>query len=512
MTTSFVPRPIYRVHTLGVVVEKGDTATGIAQKLGRPAGDYRELVAANLHGRTLMPMALGSPYAARTFAKLTEGEVLRVPAHWPNPGGAEAAGTLGAPGTVGEQMLDPVATAIAQLTQQVSQGSGGVNAPYLSGITNAAVQWWHAAQGTTPAASSADYLPYVTSAVAWVNQFAMPGNAGTPAGVASFPWGAFLAMLPALPDMQQVDWASGTIPGTNGVPWTSIPWSYLSQIGTQLETLKLPPVQWPADTSPQAVYAAILAAIQAAQATPTTGGTAACGQNSAIGAGGQCYCNPGFVWVSDPNSLDCVAASGPAQPGTPGQPATPGPQGQSCPQGSTYDATAPGGAGCYSCPPGQPYDPASHTCSCPAGTMFDANVGKCLAPPKSQADCAVDPGSVFDPNGSAGPHCYACDAGFTYSMTSHLCEPNSGNVAVQKACPTGFTRDANGNCVQNAPPAPKKDDPKNSLAADTTSKTLLYGALGLGVLAVLGGGVYIATRPKAGEPKKPTKPAKKASK
>jgi len=504
-TTAFVPRPIYRIHTLGYVVEQGDTPSRIAQKFGQHPGAYRDLVAANLHGRTLMPMALGSPYSSRTFATLAEGEVLRIPAHWPNP----QTGMLGAPGTVGEQMLDPIAQAMAQAVAAVNAGSGNSYADWTAAMTNAAVQWWHNQMGTQPSGNPADYIPYVTAATAWINSIAIPQGLD-PAQVASFPWGAFLAMLPAAFDPTQIDWANGGIPGTAGIPWSSIPWGYLSQIGTALETLKLPPVQWPTgDMSPASVLAAIQAAIQAAQAL--IGGAIgqnpgdSCGQSSHIATDLQCYCDPGYTWASAQGTNCVPQAGGPPKPGA-----------QSCPTGSVFDAGAPGGAGCYTCSAGQAYNLSTHGCDCPPGTMFDVNVNQCLAPPKSQADCAMDPGTIYDPNGPSGPHCYTCDAPMVYSAQTHQCDCPAGQswngsacVAggpppgpVQKACPKGTTWNATSQvCVQDAIPTPtpkKDDDKKNALADDTTNKTLMYAMGGVILVALGAGGVYLATRPPAG--------------
>lgn len=310
---SFVPRPIYRVKPYGYVVEKGDTASQIATKFRRPEGDYRELVAANLENRRLMPMPLGSPFGARTFAGLEEGETLKIPAHWPDPPASvlgDAAG--GSPVQIPDAILSGMTSAL-----QTAAAAGGVDPSLIQSASNAAVSWWMNTQGTAPATSPTAYIPYVTSAIAWAEAYVPQILQKTsPEAAAGFPWGPLLAMLPAPADPASTDWQNGTIPGTS-VPWSSLPWGYLASLGPALEKISVPPIPWPTtDVSPASVLAVIQSVLGPAIAALQTAG---CGAHAHLESG-QCFCDAGYVWAkgfdpNDPASMDCVEAPfGPPSP------------------------------------------------------------------------------------------------------------------------------------------------------------------------------------------------------
>jgi len=312
--TSFVPRPNYRVKPYVYLAEAGDTAEGIAMKFGRPARDYREIVATNVENRRLMPMPLGSPYGARTFAHLAEGERLKIPSHWPDV--ASALGDAGATPGQSVQIPDLILQGIAAMVQNADDASGGALKAngMLPAVTNAAVQWW-TNERTTPASSPVEYVPYVQSAVGWVNT---QGAALGPQAAAGFPWGPFLALLPAHVDPTTVNWATDTIPGSSNTPWISVPCAYLAGIGPNLEKIKPPPIPWGADTSPTAVLLAFKSVIDPAL-TALNVSSNVCGPNAARGADNACYCKPGYDWLTptfdakNPDSYACV----PFAPGTP---------------------------------------------------------------------------------------------------------------------------------------------------------------------------------------------------
>lgn len=263
--TSFVPRPIYRVKPYVYLGEAGDTAATVTRKFGRPAGDYRELVAANLENRRLMPMPLGSPFGARTFVSITPGESLKIPAHWPDPVGTVSGGSDPTSVQVPDAILQGIGASVA--AANAASGGSAVPAGTLPAVTNAAVQWWTNTQGTKPAATPMEYAPYVANAIAWVNTYGAPiAQKASPQTLIAFPWGPFLAMLPAQVDPSKVDWSNGSLPGTNGTPWSAIPWGYLAEVGPALETIKPPVIAWPQSGDPVDVLMAFKAAIDAALA------------------------------------------------------------------------------------------------------------------------------------------------------------------------------------------------------------------------------------------------------
>lgn len=363
MSKPFTPRPIYRVKDYRYAVEEGDTPSAIAKRFRQGPSAVRELVAANLYGRVLQPQTLGSPFSFRTFAALEIGESLKIPAHWPDPVGmlaGEAEAKL---------IFDPIFAGIAQQFGAVQAASGGQAVPpaYSAAVTNAAIQWWLQTKGGVPAADPKEYMPYVTSAVAWVNTFAGPKL--EPAQAQAFPWAVLLAMLPPGVDPTTVTWDKSVIPGTPGIRWADLPWSYIGGLAAQLETLKLPPIAWPpAPANPLSVLAAFQQAIGAATFDAHT-----CGKNAEKGPGGKCYCQVGYEWASsDPAELDCKpeASTTPPPPAntpppTPSPPSTK-PGGSACPPDTTFDAAGPNGANCYGCPPGYTYSTTAHACQKPA--------------------------------------------------------------------------------------------------------------------------------------------------
>lgn len=366
--SAILPRPIFHVKPYGYVVERGDTMQGITEKLGRPASDYHELVAANMSKHALQPMPLGSPYGCMTIADLAENETLYIPAHWPEVEGARGAVGVGDPETVGLGIvvMDPVAQSIINLVTATATAGGGPGAPYspetVAAAANAAVSWWQAQNGTGGTPNPAAYMPYVQSALAWASQV-VPGVIGqgvAPAQVGSLPWGAVIAMLPAIPDFTKVDWSNGSIPGSNGAPWSSLPWGYIAQLGTDLEKLQLGKIKWPSSPTPEAVLEAFKKVI--ADAVGAGQAEYVCGENSEV-KGDSCYCKEGYTWA-DPNNIsnvDCVPISTPAPPPQPSTPST----GGGCPAGSIYDAGAPT-PGCYKCADGETYDIATHKCIAPS--------------------------------------------------------------------------------------------------------------------------------------------------
>lgn len=331
---SFVPRPIYAIKPYGYLGETGDTPETIAQKFGRDPSDFRELVAANLENRVLMPQPLGSPYGSRTFAEpIVEGEMLKIPAHWEEP-----VGMVGDPVSVqGTQVPDGIVQGVMTAVQMYqASGQQQITPELLQPVTSAAVQWYTSTQGTTAAANPLDYLPYVSGAAAWARavgpQIAQQVH---PSLIATFPWGALLAWLPAQVNPAQVDWEKcapgsppgcSSIPGTANVPWSSIPWAYLATLGTSLETVKPGVIDW-SNPSPAAVLAAFKAAIE-----PALGAKGerviSCGLNATYvpptsGKAddvGVCVCLPGFEWqtdkfvATDDASYNCVPKKGAAQP------------------------------------------------------------------------------------------------------------------------------------------------------------------------------------------------------
>lgn len=329
---SFVPRPIYAIKQYGYLAEAGDTPEGVAEKFGRDPSDFRELVAANLENRRLMPQALGSPYGSRTFAEpIVEGEMLKIPAHW-----AEPVGMVGDPVSVqGMQVPDGVVQGMMTAVQMYQASAQQQITPeLLQPVTSAAVQWYMSTQGTTPATNPLDYLPYVAGAAAWARtmgpQISQQVN---PASLATFPWGALLAWLPAQVNPAQIDWEKcapgsppgcATIPGTAAVPWSSIPWAYLATLGTNLEKVKPGVIDW-SNPSPAAILAAFKAAIE-----PALGAKGerviSCGLNAMYVAPtsgrddvGVCICMPGFEWqtdrfTGDDASYNCVPKKGAVQP------------------------------------------------------------------------------------------------------------------------------------------------------------------------------------------------------
>lgn len=330
---SFVPRPIYAIKQYGYLAEAGDTPEGIAEKFGRDPSDFRELIAANLENRVLMPQALGSPYGSRTFAEpIVEGEMLKIPAHW-----AEPVGMVGDPVSVqGMQVPDGIVQGVMTAVQMYqASGQQQITPELLQPVTSAAVQWYMSTQGTTAAPNPLDYLPYVNGAAAWARtmgpQIAQQVN---PSALATFPWGALLAWLPAQVNPAQIDWEKcapgsppgcSSIPGTANVPWSSIPWAYLATLGTSLEKVKPGVIDW-SNPSPAAILAAFKAAIE-----PALGAKGerviSCGLNATYvppTSGrpddvGVCVCMPGFEWqterfTGDEASYNCVPKKGAAQP------------------------------------------------------------------------------------------------------------------------------------------------------------------------------------------------------
>ncbi len=349
MTTSFVPRPIYRVKKYAYLAEARDTAQSIAQKFGRPVRDYKDLVAANLAGRKLEPMPLGSPFGSQTFASLAEGEQIKIPAHWP-----DLVGVVGDAAGGGSAMVpDAILKGITQMIASVNAGSGGAAVPpeLMQGVSNAAVQWWTNTQGTTAAAAPSDYVPFITSAIAWVNG---PGKQIAadvgPQAVAGFPWGAVLSLLPAKIDPTQIDWEKDTIPGTGGTPWSSMPWDYLAQVGSSLEQIKPGPIPW-GDPSVAGVLAAFKSVIDPALQQLNI---VVCGINAESHPDGQCYCKPGYTWATatfdanDPNAYNCVPTPvGPTSPPT----GTPPAGGGTTPTVTPPAGKPPAGGGTSTTPP-----------------------------------------------------------------------------------------------------------------------------------------------------------------
>jgi hypothetical protein len=331
---SFVPRPIYAVKQYGYLAEAGDTPEGIAEKFGRDPSDFRELVAANLENRVLMPQPLGSPYGSRTFAEpIVEGEMLKIPAHWEEP-----VGMVGEPISVqGIQVPDGIVQGVMTAAQMYqASGQQQITPELLQPVTSAAVQWYTSMQGTTAAANPLDYLPYVTGAAAWARtmgpQIAQQVN---PSALATFPWAALLAWLPAQVNPAQIDWEKclpgspmgcSSIPGTANVPWSSIPWAYLATLGTSLEKVKPGVIDW-SNPSPAAILAAFKAAIEPALGSVGTR-VISCGLNATYmpptsGKAddvGACVCLPGFDWLTgtfkagDDMSYNCVPKKGAPQP------------------------------------------------------------------------------------------------------------------------------------------------------------------------------------------------------
>lgn len=332
---SFVPRPIYAIKPYGYLGEAGDTPELVAQKFGRDASDFRELVAANLENRVLMPQALGSPYGSRTFAEpIAEGEMLKIPAHWEEP-----VGMVGDPVSLQSlQVPDGIIQGVMTATQMYqASGQPQITPDLLQPVTSAAVQWYMSTQGTTPATNPLDYLPYIAGAAAWARtmgpQISQQVN---PAALATFPWGALLAWLPAQVNPAQVDWEKcapgsppgcASIPGTANVPWSSIPWAYLATLGTNLEKVKPGVIDW-SNPSPAAILAAFKAAIEPAIGAATGQTIVSCGLNAMYvaptsgkaGDVGVCVCMPGFEWQTDrfdagnDASYNCVPKKGAAQP------------------------------------------------------------------------------------------------------------------------------------------------------------------------------------------------------
>jgi hypothetical protein len=375
---SFTPRPIYHVKQYSYVVEEGDSASRICKKLGVEPSRYHELVGANLFGRVLQPLALGSPYSARTFAALEVGEQLRIPAHWPDNPNVLAAGVDAAPATV----FDPIYLGMAQQMGAIVAGTGGQSPTPKElepSVINAAIQWWLNGHGTTPAEKPADYAPYLLNAIAWTNTI---GKTLTPEQANAFPWGPFLAMLPAGTDPTIATWATGTIPQTGGTRWSSLPWGYLAGLGPMLETIKVPPVQWPGGTASEFdVLAALQAAIKAA--TPDSH---QCGGHATKGPDGKCYCDDGYTWITDdptdPNFRTCKPdTSGPVAP----SPTT-------CPSDTTFDPAGPAGPGCYVCDqPGTHYDLAKHMCVDVSGKVPGSGSTPTPQPPTPQPPAPAPP-------------------------------------------------------------------------------------------------------------------------
>lgn len=363
MHLSFTPRPIYSVKPYNYIVEEGDTPTKIAARFGRKPAAVRELVAANLYGRVLQPALLGSPYSFRSFAGLEVGEELLIPSHWPDP-----VGVLNGPAEAA-LLFDPLTQGFAKELGALQAKTGGqaVPAPMVAPVLNAAMQWWLQKEGTTVPADPAAYDPYLQKAIAWTEAY---GNTMPAEQAAVFPWAPLLAMLPGV-DPTTAAWTTGVVPGTSGARWADFPWAYLGSLGPSLETLKLPPINWPPTKDAASLLAAFTAAIAGA-----TYDAHVCGKNAEKGPGGKCFCAPGYTWVKDkfdpqdPTSLDCKPDPEPQDkpPSTtpPGPPAPPPPSGQQCPSGTTYDALGPSGPSCYGCPTGFTYTLAMHTCTKPA--------------------------------------------------------------------------------------------------------------------------------------------------
>jgi hypothetical protein len=451
---AFVPRPIYHVKPYGYVVEIGDTAQGITEKLGMPRASYRELVAANLYGRRLVPQPLGSPYSCRTFGDLMENEVLRIPSHWPEVPGAVGPAGVNGPQSLGAPQLDALAQSILAASQAISASNPAKYSPdMVAAAANAATQWWYSANGSAPSSNPADYIPLVASAFEWAKQIVpVLGPSVTPTQLSSFPWGAMLSMLPAVPkDFTKIDWA-GMIPGTVNVPWTSIPWGYLASVGTDvLEGYNFPPVVIPASASPAEVATAWQKAIL--QGMWKVGET--CGKNAKINPDFYCVCDSGYQYESDATT-DCVPSQvGPGPVGPPPPPPTPITNG-GCGPGTTYDPNGADGVGCYTCQSPFLYDKELHSCGCGPGRRVN-NAG---------TGCENIPGIP----GGGGDMTPRCPAGSQWVGGSPGTEHE-------------------GNCV----PTTKKPETTTALVGNKTSTAVIALAT-VGAMAFGAGVIYVVAQ------------------
>jgi len=373
---AFVPRQITRVKPYAYQVRKGDTLATIAGAFGVGAERIPELVGANMEGRPLRPLRLGAPSRAMTLAGLAEGESLRIPARWPDP--QWASGMVGDPVDMNSALAQGMN--LAMQTMQASNQIPTLPKDQASTALATAMAWFANANGPAPALNPMDYAAFITNAVNWITQIALPVSQA-PSGpsiaqLGMFPWGPLATMLNAGNNpYATANWA-GMIPGSPNVPWSVLPWDLLAKNASVLNLGQgIGPITWPmpSQVSPGTVRMSFMDAAQLQPECPA-------GQfrDPATGA---CMnvCPPvidGKPVVYHPESNSCVLAT---------------PIATSCPQGQTHadpqDDTSP----CVDICAGQPgtfYSAATGKCEpvCPYG--YDPNTKMCKPAPTGG-----DPGS-----------------------------------------------------------------------------------------------------------------------
>lgn len=374
MSASFVPRQITRVKPYAYQVRKNDTLATIAGAFGVGAERIPELVGANMEGRPLRPLRLGAPSRAMTLAGLAEGESLRIPARWPDP--QWASGMVGDPVDMNSALAKSMN--LAMQTMQASNQIPTLPKDQASTALATAMAWFANANGPAPALNPMDYTSFITNAVNWITQIALPVSQA-PSGpsiaqLGMFPWGPLATILNAGNNpYATANWA-GMIPGSPNVPWSILPWDLLAKNASVLNLGQgIGPITWPmpSQVNPGTVRMSFMDAAQLQPECPA-------GQfrDPATGA---CMnvCPPvidGKPVVYHPESNSCVIAT---------------PIASSCPQGQTHadpqDDTSP----CVDICAGQPgtfYSAATGKCEpvCPYG--YDPNTKMCKPAPTGGGD------------------------------------------------------------------------------------------------------------------------------
>lgn len=373
---AFVPRQITRVKPYAYQVRKGDTLATIAGAFGVGAERIPELVGANMEGRPLRPLRLGAPSRAMTLAGLSEGETLRIPARWPDP--QWASGMVGDPVDMNSALAQGMN--LAMQTMQASNQIPTLPKDQASTALATAMAWFANANGPAPALNPMDYAAFITNAVNWITQIALPVSQA-PSGpsiaqLGMFPWGPLATMLNAGNNpYATANWA-GMIPGSPNVPWSVLPWDLLAKNASVLNLGQgIGPITWPmpSQVNPGTVRMSFMDAAQLQPECPAgqfrDPSTGAC----------MNVCPPvidGKPVVYHPESNSCVLAT---------------PIATSCPQGQTHSDPQDDTSPCVDICAGQPgtfYSAATGKCEpvCPYG--YDPNTKMCKPAPTGG-----DPGS-----------------------------------------------------------------------------------------------------------------------
>ena len=420
----FVPAPIRAIAGFAVV-HRGETIVDLCRRFGRPASDYPDLVAANLH----LELDLRGPqgYCA-VLAGLREGDEIHIPAAW--VGSSRRSDVRGRAGTLSDEVTDAIA-----LLYPYAQN---VPLPYYKAVVATLGAWWRQSHPGQSPTSKADLEPLGGPALQWMELIgkklplstvekiawgSIPFGFVTALGKRGFQW--FMVNPDAINELLATNIPLGTVehgPAVQDFTKATFnaktlqdagldqakSWEVLSRLRWDLlPDLDIDPQEYSGGNSQNWLAHRIQAYINGLAAQDTQPGSPSdlppgvdilsCGLGK-VKLGGQCYglvaptaggcpagsqgygplcivnpCAGGQTMQIDAGGITCLGAGGPAKP-----PGT----GPTCPKGAEQVNQS---CNCSPLGPRFVYDPIRNECvDCGPNASFNANDGQCFCNPGYQ--------------------------------------------------------------------------------------------------------------------------------